>query len=58
MKRVNHRKGYDTARREEYPGWQDFADAFYWERRGDPKLMEAWLKRIDAVKAKFPKDKR
>jgi hypothetical protein len=55
MKKIRHDKGYDRARREEYPGWQDFADAYYWQQRGDPRPMEAYLTRIDEIKAKYPK---
>lgn len=46
---------YTTERRLEYPALEEFADAFYWERRGDPSKMEAYLSKIDAVKGNHPK---
>lgn len=55
MKTIKHKRGHAEARAREYPGWQDFADALYWERRGNPDPMKAWLLRVDAVKAKYPK---
>jgi len=42
-------------RREEYPPLEEFADAYYWSQRGDQKPMEAYLRKIDDVKAKHPK---
>lgn len=38
-----------------YPSLAEFADAFYWRERGNPKPMEDYLARIDAVKAAHPK---
>lgn len=38
-----------------YPPLQDFADAMYWQSRGDPTKMEAYLAACDAVKQQFPK---
>lgn len=55
MKKIQHAKGHSAARAEHYPGWQELADAIYWERRGNPKPMEDWLKRVDETKARFPK---
>lgn len=56
--KITHRKGHVAARREAYPPMEEFLDAFYWQQRGDPAPMERWLKRIDEIKAQFPKDKR
>ncbi len=55
MKKIKHNKGHERARQEEYPGWQELADALYWERRSDHGPMEAYLRRIDEIKAKYPK---
>jgi hypothetical protein len=48
---------YDHAelRRVEYPPVEEFADAFYWNQRGDTARMDAYLAKIDAVKERFPK---
>ena len=46
---------YWQLRQQSYPGWQDFADAFYWQQNGDPSKMADYLARIKAVKAKYPK---
>lgn len=45
----------DEKRRAEYPALSDFADALYWREKGDPKPLAAYVARVDAVKAKFPK---
>lgn len=55
MKKITHIKGHAAARAEEYPGWQEFADAYYWKQRGNPEPMEEYLRRIDEIKAKYPK---
>lgn len=55
MKKIVFTKGYERARQENYPPLADFADAFYWRERGDPKPMEAYLAKIDDIKAKFKK---
>ncbi|BAE49284.1 hypothetical protein [Paramagnetospirillum magneticum] len=44
-----------AARRPEYPSLADFADAYYWAEKGDPTKMAAYVAKIDAVKAKYPK---
>lgn len=46
---------YYMGRSREYPGWQDFADAFYWAQQGDPSKMNDYLAKIGAVKKKYPK---
>jgi hypothetical protein len=46
---------YRRKRVVEYPYLNEFADAYYWERRGDPSKMEEYLEKIDAIKAKYPK---
>ena len=39
----------------EYPPIEDFIDAYYWEKNGNSSLMEEYLKKVSAVKNKFPK---
>lgn len=39
----------------EYPALSEFADAYYWSQRGNAAPMEAYLAKVDAVKAKNPK---
>lgn len=46
---------YQLARRDAYPFLGEFADAYYWRERGDPSKMQAYLSKIDSIKAKFPK---
>ena len=43
-------------RRREYPPLEDFADAYFHLRvNNDQSVMEAYLQRVAAVKARFPK---
>ena len=46
---------YAAHRRVAYPPIEEFLDAFYHERRGNPEPMAAWLAKIDAVKASIRK---
>jgi hypothetical protein len=46
---------YRRLRAPEYPYLTEFADAYYWERRGDPSKMTEYLAKVDAVKAKYLK---
>lgn len=46
---------YQAKRRQEYPSFEDFADAYYWQQKGDPSKMEEYIKRVDTVKQRFPK---
>lgn len=55
--KIRHREDPSKLRRAEYPDLADFADAYYWQQRGQPEKMEEWLARCDAVKAKYPKDR-
>lgn len=55
MKKILFQKGHVKARAEVYPPLADFADAYYWQERGDPKPMKKYLARIDAIKAKYKK---
>jgi hypothetical protein len=54
--KIIHTENVEKLRREEYPGLAEFADAFYWQQRGDSKRMEEWLKKCDSVKSKYPKN--
>lgn len=40
-----------------YPGWRDFADAYYWAQRGDTSRMTDYLAKIDEIKGRYPKPK-
>jgi hypothetical protein len=46
---------YITKRRAEYPPLADFADAYFWQQQGDDTKMRAYMNRIDAIKARYPK---
>jgi hypothetical protein len=47
---------YQRLRRPKYPPLADFADAMYWQSKGDNSKMDAYLAAIDAIKAKYPKE--
>lgn len=38
-----------------YPPLADFADALYWQNRGDASKMDAYLQACDTVKKTYPK---
>lgn len=42
----------ELKKRHDMPSLEEFADAYYLERRGDPKPMEAYLRKRDAVEQK------
>lgn len=44
-----------AARYAEYPPLADFADAMYWQSKGDNSKLDAYFNKIDVVKTKFPK---
>jgi hypothetical protein len=46
---------YAAHRRVAYPPPEEFFDAVYHERKGDPAPMQAWMAKIDAVKASIRK---
>ena len=46
---------YQRDREPEYPSIKEFADAYYWAQKGDNTLMDAYVTKCDAVKAKYPK---
>lgn len=46
---------YQRDRKPEYPKWEVFADALYWQSKGDDSKMAAYVAACDAVKAKYPK---
>lgn len=43
------------SRRAAYPPIEELADALYWQSRGDPSRMEAYLAACEEVKQRFPK---
>ena len=55
MTKMKVERGYVRARLGEYPDLAEFVDAYYWHRRGRPQDMDAYLAKIDAIKARFPK---
>lgn len=48
-------QSYAQKRRAEYPPLADFADALYWQSKGDASKMDAYLAKVDQVKARHPK---
>ena len=52
---ITHVEDVDKLRRSQYPPLADLVDALYWQSRGDPSKMTAYLAAIEAVKARFPK---
>ena len=51
----NSQSDYSIKRRMDYPAIEEFADAFYWQSKGDDKKMAAYLARCQAVKEAIPK---
>jgi len=52
---INHVSDYVAKRVKEYPPLTDYADAVYWDSKGDPTKMIAYLAKVEEVKAKYPK---
>jgi hypothetical protein len=48
-------KEYQRLRGPEYPSLGDFADAMYWNSKGDSSHLEAYFAACEAVKNKYPK---
>lgn len=46
---------YQRLRAPEYPSLGDFADAMYWNSKGDSSHLEAYFDACEAVKTKYPK---
>jgi hypothetical protein len=46
---------YAAHRRVAYPPPEEFFDAFYHERTGNPEPMKAWVAKVKAVKASIRK---
>lgn len=46
---------YVQQRQLEYPPMLDFADALYWQSKGDDSKMVAYIAACDEVKRKYPK---
>ena len=44
-----------AARYAEYPSLGEFADAMYWQSKGDNSKLTAYFGKLDVVKTKFPK---
>lgn len=47
---------YQRDRQPNYPSLADFADAYYWEKKGDSTLMDAYVAKCDKVKLDYPKE--
>ncbi len=47
---------YNLRRKAAYPPLEDLADALYWQAKGNPALLAAYVARVAAVKADHPKD--
>ena len=56
MKSLQIPGGSRRARTLKSPPLQEFADAYYWQQRGDPKPMQDYLAKIDEIKQRHPKD--
>ena len=53
---TEHAKGnYKDARLLLYPSWRDFADAMYWNSKGDSTKLEAYYAACEKVKTDNPK---
>ncbi len=46
---------YKYMRSPEYPQLTELADAIYWQAKGDNSKMTAYIAKVDAIKAKYPK---
>lgn len=53
--KITHTEDVAVLRKQEYPPIEDFADALYWQSRGDSNKMTSYLARVDEVKKRFPK---
>lgn len=53
--KIKHKSDYAKRRADEYPAWEEYADALYWQSKGDPSKMAAYLAKVETVKAKYPK---
>lgn len=53
--KITHTADVDAVRRAAYPPLADFADALYWQSKGDPSKLDAYITKIAEVKARFPK---
>jgi hypothetical protein len=53
--KITHESDAIERRVAEYPPLTDLADALYWREKGDPSKWAAYVAKLDAVKAKYPK---
>jgi hypothetical protein len=49
------RTAYARERKYDYPDFGELADAIYWKEKGDNSKMQAYIAKIDAIKAQWPK---
>jgi len=55
---ITHTENYMELREKEYPPLAEFADALYWQSKGDDSKMVEYLAKCEAVKIKFKKQER
>jgi hypothetical protein len=48
-------KEYARERKYDYPELGELADALYWKEKGDNSKMQAYVAKIDSIKAQWPK---
>jgi hypothetical protein len=53
--KIEHESDYAARRAAEYPPIADLADALYWKEKGDASQWSAYVAKVDAIKAKYPK---
>ncbi|MFZ6726152.1 hypothetical protein ACO0K2_11725 [Undibacterium sp. MH2W] len=55
MSKILHIVCHKLLRKKEYPSLEEFADAYFWERNGNPEPMKLYLEKVRSVKEKIPK---
>lgn len=54
--KITHTADVNAMRRAAYPPLADFADALYWQSKGDSSKLDTYLEAIEEVKRRFPKE--
>ncbi len=54
--KIVHNEDYRVLRLREYPPYEEFIDAYYWESKGDLEPLKRYLAKIEAIKTKYPKN--
>ena len=55
LKAEKDANGYKFTRLLQYPSWREFADAMYWNSKGDSTKLEAYYAACEKVKTDNPK---